>query len=145
MRVVTREEFGRIFLNASYSFEEKLDLVREDFKLEIPPEIRNAEDLLEYVYDKYIKTMELYHLQEERKFRKEKSSRKKAEGTVKEWIVNFIFDHKKVSYSDLFSAVDDQFGYSQNGKSPRTRIKNVLKELTALNQVKYDHNLIEVR
>lgn len=127
MRLVSRQEFAKLLLDEGIPFDDRKNLVINDFGLEIPSDIQSSEALLEYVYDYYLKAMEVLQLEKKKLY--VKSEKKPREGTVKDWIVNYIITKKSLTQAELRKAVDERFEYSKDGKSPRTRIRKVLMEM----------------
>jgi hypothetical protein len=129
IKLITKEEFARVLLDYSVSFNDRLTLVREEFQIEIPNTIQDGQVFLDCVYDKYLQLVEEYNLNTKIPYVPRK--KENPDENKKEFIIQMIFDKKSIMYDDLYEIVDKKFEYWKYGKSPRTRIRKVLQKLEA--------------
>jgi len=137
MKLVTKEEFARLLLDETIPFDDRKSVVVNDFHIEIPPDLSTSESLLTFVYDYYIKAMEIYQMEKKRVY--VKAPKKERKGTIKEWIINYIVETKELTLEQLKKAVNAEFEYSKDGKSPRTRIRKVLTQMETEKLILRDH------
>lgn len=136
MTLVTKEEFAKLLLDDSIPFDDRKNVVLNDFHIEVPSDIVDAQPLLDFVYDYYLKAMDIYQMDKKKTY--VKADRKVKSGTVKEWIVNYIIENKEMTVDQLKKAVDGAWEYSKDGKSPRTRIRKVLLQMEAEKLIQRD-------
>lgn len=137
MEIVSIDDFRRLLLDSLSSFDERKELVIEEFGIDLPPDLEDGEPFLLFVYDYYIKSINVYNLTEQRIIKKG-SKQVERTGTVKEFILEYLEEHKntELKISDLRSVVDLKFEYSKKGKNPRTRVRKVLEEVELRGQLK---------
>lgn len=133
LKTFSREDFERVILaNPNKDFYEKVAELEANLGIEIPESVSTLEDLIDYTYGEYSKVIEEFELNK-LKLVQFKSNKRNITVSKKDWIIQWIDSNKDangiVKYDALFNAVDEFFGYSAQGKTPRTRIKRVLLEL----------------
>lgn len=142
LKVFSKEDFERVILvDDGKNFFDKRAEIERDLGIEIPEDLSSLEDIVEYAFNIYQKTLEDFELNKLKVVRF-KSNKKNVGVSKKDWIINWIDEHSKpqgfINYKELEKDTDAFFGYSAQGKNPRTRIRNVLKELIRKGLVKED-------
>jgi hypothetical protein len=129
MELVTKQDLANLLLNKDIPFDERKELITQEFHIDLPPEIEDGEPLVDFVYDYYLKMVELYQLKDRTLYKVEKKPTER-DGTIKEFIINIIMVKKNLSILELHKIVDDEYKYSEIGKTPRTRCRKVIQQLT---------------
>lgn len=129
MELVTKQDLANLILNNDIPFDERKELITQEFHIDLPPDIEDGEPLLNFVYDYYLKMVELYQLKDRSLYKVEKKPTER-EGTIKEFIINTIIVKKNLSIGELQKIVDEEYNYSDVGKTPRTRCRKVIQQLT---------------
>jgi len=128
MELVSRQDLANLILNKDVPFDERKDLITQEFHIDLPLEIEDGEPLLDYVYSYYLKMVEQYQLKDRTLYKTEKKPTER-EGTIKEFIINTIMVKKSLSIKELHEIVDVEYNYSKIGKNPRTRCRKVIQQL----------------
>jgi len=128
MELVSRQDLANLILNKDVPFDERKDLITQEFHIDLPLEIEDGEPLLDYVYSYYLKMVEQYQLKDRTLYKTEKKPTER-EGTIKEFIINTIMVKKSLSIKELHEIVDAEYNYSKIGKNPRTRCRKVIQQL----------------
>jgi len=131
MELVTKQDIANLILNNDIPFDERKELITQEFHIDLPLDIEDGEPILNFVYDYYLRMVELYQLKDRTLYKTEKKPEEK-DGTIKEFIVNTLMVKKNLSISELHKIVDDEYKekYSEVGKTPRTRCRKVIQQLT---------------
>jgi len=129
MELVTKQDLANLILNKDIPFDERKELITQEFHIDLPPDIEDGESILNFVYDYYLKMVELYQLKDRSLYKVEKKPTER-EGTIKEFIINTIMVKKNLSIGELQKIVDEEYKYSDVGKTPRTRCRKVIQQLT---------------
>lgn len=137
IKIVPRERFQELLLDYSIPFEERKNLVIHDWGLELPSNIQDGEEFLDFVYNHYLKVMDDYLIYDNQKFIKTKN---KSSETRKDFIANLIQMKGMITYQEIVVAVNEKYGYAEIGKSPSTRIRNTLKDLILTDKVAIGDN-----
>lgn len=148
LKVFSKEDFDRIILKEDgKTFFEKKAEIEYNLGIEIPDSLTTLEEVSNHAYSIYQKTMDSFELTK-LKIVRFKSNKKNNNVSKKDWIIDWIEENKNsegvVLYSEVVKATDEFFGYSLQGKSPRTRVKNVVNELVDRNLVKLINGEIHV-
>lgn len=134
MELVTKQDLGNLILNKEIPFDERKELITQEFHIDLPPDIEDGEALVNFVYDYYLKMVELYQLKDRTLYKTEKKHNEK-QGTIKEFIINTIMVKKQLYIGELHKIVDEEYEYSNVGKTPRTRCRKVVEQLRILNKI----------
>src|SRR3990172_8487092 len=136
---LTIEQVREIVNDEELNREDLAEVLRECFGVELPGDMK-GESLAEFIFATYQKKAdEITSVRRESKLAKapRKKNVEDPEGNVSRaaFIVGLIQQGGRTTRKELEAALDDAFHYTQAGKSPRTRINRVLRNLKAENKI----------
>lgn len=139
MDKLTREDIQRIVSSPVIDPEEIIRIAQEELDVELDPS-STREEMIDSVFNAY--NVALVEVEEQKKQMRVKEavgarkSRKKETGqpSRKEFVIGLISkgEHTKDQILDI---VAEEFGYKVRGKSPKTRVSRVIRELTQANKL----------
>lgn len=134
---LTRDQIREIVEDDDFNVDEMRELLKEELSVDLPQNL-TTDQIVEFVYDAYQKrATEVSQVRREKRSAaksKRASSKERDGGGVSRaaFVTGVIKDAGKegIDKSAVEQALDEAFGYSASGKSPKTRVNRVLRSLT---------------
>ena len=134
MQKLTKEEIRNLVDSPKLSTEEIVQVVEEELLIKIDPAL-DKEEIVDKVFEAYNKAIA------EAEKNKPKAKPKKINTSIsttpysrKGFIVSKI-EEGRYTKPEIIELVSEEFGYSLTGRSPRTRISRVIRELKRANKL----------
>ena len=135
---LTREDIQKIIDSPAITTDEIVKIAQEELDLELDPSLEK-EGMIDAIFEAYnIALIEVEERRDHMKAKKavgiRKSRKKEGQLSRKEFIVNLISEGKYTK-DQILNIVAEEFGYKARGKSPKTRVSRVIRELAQANQL----------
>jgi len=153
--ILTREQIAHIFNSPGLTLEQKHSIVKDQLKLldeSGQPILLSPDDdgdkLVDLVYEGYLRALKQLDVQ--RIISKSTKTTKPdtlnrtinapvvMEGSKKALIIKTLEEREPMTLGELINYINDVGGYALQGRTSRTRVNNVLKELHETGKIKYD-------
>jgi hypothetical protein len=153
-RKLTREDVANLFNDAKLTKAAKHEIIQGKLKIpNIDPNL-DGEPLVDAVFTAYEKA--LADLESKKTAKKAipspaatpTTSSEREEGggeSRKDIIINVIKEAKSISMADLIADIDQRCGYAARGKTSRTRVGRVIKDLIAENRAENVNGTIKMK
>lgn len=132
---LTREDIARLFESPALTTEQIITVAREELAVEISPDL-SREEMVDAAFEAYnhalIDVASHYTQQRAERATNTRKVKKDGKPSRKQFVINLISagGHTKES---LMKVVDEEYGYTARGKSPKTRVSKVLRTLNKQN------------
>ena len=144
---LTRDQVKEIVNDEDFNVDEMREVLAEEFDFELPQNL-TTDEIVDAVYDVYLKKSK--EVSEVRRSKRDDAKKKRSEGKDKDgggtsragFVEGTIKDAGEITRFDVEKALDEAFGYSLAGKSPKTRVNRILRNLKSNNKIEIDGKTI---
>lgn len=132
IKKITREELAKIINSPALKMKDVILVAKEEYDVEVP-ENSTKEEAIDIIFDAYntalveIETNK-YQQKAEKRTNTRKSKSSDGKPSRKQYIIGLIGsgEHTKES---LIETVDAEYGYAAEGRTSKTRVSKVIREL----------------
>ncbi len=138
IKKITREELAKIINSPALKITHIIKMANEEYDVVVPEDATKEEaiDIIFEAYNAAIVEIETnkYQQRAEKQTRTRKSKSSDGKPSRKQTIINLIAsgEHTKES---LIETMDVEYGYAAKGKSSKTRVSKVIRELKGSNSL----------
>jgi|19_taG_2_1085344.scaffolds.fasta_scaffold12424_4 hypothetical protein len=133
MQKLTKEEIRNLVDSPKLSTEEIIQVVEEELLIKIDSNL-DKDQIVDKVYEAYTEALQTAEKNKPKTKKTVKSVIPTKAYSRKGFIVSKV-EEGRYTKAEIIELVSEEFGYSMTGRSPRTRISRVIRELKRANKL----------
>lgn len=151
-RKLNRQDLANLFLDPKLTLEAKHEIIQKKLNIQGVDPTLDGEALVDVIFAAYERA--LAQIESKKRTPTPAPAKEVAfkpppvEGpseSRKDIIIRIINDSKQISVNDLITKVDDICGYAAAGRSSRTRVNRVIRDLTESGNIEIVNGVVSVK